>query len=270
MTGAGGAIFRSVALPTLTLALLCAATVAQAPTGAGEPAAPDTAQPALARIDELWKRRDDKAALAEQKTLLDQALARAPNDYAVLWRVSRWYFWRSDDPELPTEERTKLGKTGWDLAEKAIARNPGHVAGHFWAAANMGNYALGLGIVRALAQRIEGKFKERLSRAEALDPGYAHASIQVAWARYHAKLPWPKYDQKKARAYYRQAFERNPHNLRARVFLAELLLEEDEPEEARRLIAEVLRASPGKYDAPEERRSKLLADRVKSKLDQKN
>jgi hypothetical protein len=62
-------------------------------------------------------------------------------------------------------------------------------------------------------------------------------------------------------------FERNPHNLRARVFLAELLEEEDEPEEARRLIAEVLKAAPGKYDAPEERRSKLLADRFKRKLD---
>lgn len=253
-------------LPLLIATLTLLLQNPPAPGGAGEASA--DAQ-LFAKVDELWKRRDDRAAFGEQKALLEQALARSPNDYGVLWRAARWYFWRSDDPELSTEERTKLGKHGWDLAEKAITRNPDHVAGHFWAAANMGNYALGLGIVRALAQRIEGKFRERLGRAEALDPSYAHGSIQVAWARYYAKLPWPKYDQKKARAYYKQAFERNPHNLRARLFLAELLHEEDEPDEARRLVAEVLKATPGKYDAPEERRSKMLAGRFASKLDQR-
>jgi hypothetical protein len=50
------------------------------------------------------------------------------------------------------------------------------------------------------------------------------------------------------------------------VFLAELLLEEDEPQEARRLLDEVLRAPVGKYDVPEEKRSKVLAARALRKL----
>jgi hypothetical protein len=254
---------------SFTPALVIAATLAQtAPAAARAPqAAAASAVSISQKVDDLWKRRDERTALDEQKALLEEGLRRMPGEYPLLWRAARWHFWVSDDPDLSTEERTRIGKVGWDLAERAIARDSEHVEGHFWAAACMGNYALGLGVVRALAQRIEGKFKERMSRAEALDAGYAHASIPVAWGRYHAKLPWPKYDQKKARLAFQQALQRNPHNLRARVFLADLLRDEDEPAEARRLLGEVLKATPGKYDAPEERRAQLLARRLLAKLD---
>jgi tetratricopeptide (TPR) repeat protein len=239
------------------------ATALYALAAPGEPSAPATA----ARIDELWKRRDQGNAMAEQKALLDEGLKQAPGDYGLLWRAARWHFWKGDDPALGKDERTRLGKQGWDLGEKAVAANPNDVSGHFWAMAAMGNYSLGLGIVRALAQRMEGKFKERIGRAEALNPRYADGAIAVAWGRYYAKLPWPKYDQKKARANFAKAMEINPNNLRARVFLAELMIEEDQPEEGRRLLQEVVKATPGKYDAPEERRSQQLAAAVLGKLE---
>ena len=75
-------------------------------------------------------------------------------------------------------------------------------------------------------------------------------------------MPWPKYDEDKALAAFRKALAINPHNLRARVYWAELLIREDEPEPARRLLQEVLAATPGKYDAPEERRCQVLAAAV--------
>ena len=56
-----------------------------------------------------------------------------------------------------------LGKDGWDLAERAIVVNPNDVAGYYWAAFCMGNYALGLGVVKALSQGMEAKFRERLT-----------------------------------------------------------------------------------------------------------
>jgi len=156
---------------------------------------PPSPTDAAARADELWKRRDDLTALAQQKAVLEQAAATAPADYGLLWRMARWYAWRADDPRLPKDERAQLGKAGWDLAEKAVAINPNHVAAQYWAMAGMGTYALGLGIVRAITQGIEGKFKERLGRAERLDGRYAHGAIAVAWGGYWAKLPWPKYDE---------------------------------------------------------------------------
>jgi tetratricopeptide (TPR) repeat protein len=221
---------------------------------------------AAARVDELWRRRDDPAALAEQKRLLDDSLSKAPADYGLLWRAARWYLWKSDDPDLSNDAKSKLGKEGWALAERAVAANPAGVEGHYWAATTMGSYALGLGIVRAISQGIEGKFRAHLSRASAIDSRYAHGSIPIAWGRYYAVLPWPKYDERKAIQYYRQALEINPNNLRARVFWADLHLEEDRPAEAKRLLDEVLAAPGNRYDPPEEKRAKLLATRAMPKV----
>jgi tetratricopeptide (TPR) repeat protein len=237
-----------VSVAALSLVLLTAVTPAAV-------SPPDVGQ----RAEELWKRRDDPAAAAEATRLLDEALAGAPNDYGLLWRAAAWQFWKSDDPSLPDEQRAKFGKVGWDLAERAVAQRPGDVAGHFWAAVNMGNYSLGLGVVRALAQGIEGKFRKQLSEAERLDPRYAKGGIFNAWGRFYLVLPWPKRDVKKAGENLRKALEVNPDNLRARVFLAQLALREDQPSEAKRLLDEVLQAVPGKYDAPEERRAKVMA-----------
>jgi len=70
----------------------------------------------LARVDALHKRRDDRAAFGEEQTLVQAALARAPQDYEVLWRAARVDFWLSDDPGQSHEERSRVGKDGWDLA----------------------------------------------------------------------------------------------------------------------------------------------------------
>ena len=66
-----------------------------------------------ARIDELHRRRDDKNAFGEEQRLVQAGLARAPNDYELLWRAARFYFWASDDPGLAREQRSRWGKDGW-------------------------------------------------------------------------------------------------------------------------------------------------------------
>jgi tetratricopeptide (TPR) repeat protein len=230
------------------------------------PPTPLTAQQAGQKVEELWKRRDDPAVLAEAKQILDESLARNPDDYGLLWRTAAFYFWKSDEPGLPNAEKARLGKLGWDVAEKAVARNPNDAAGHFWAAITMGNYALGLGVVRAITQGIEGKFRHHLGEAERMDPRYGKGAVQNAWGGFYMALPWPKRDLKKAAEYLNKGLVVNPYNLRARVFKAQLELREDRPAEAKRLLDEVLAATPGKYDPPEERRAKVLAGETMRKV----
>jgi hypothetical protein len=233
------------------------------PTGA--PGAPGLAAQ-IARIDELHRRRDDRAAWNEEQQLVQATLARAPGDYGVLWRSARFYFWLSDDPGVTSEQRSRWGQQGWDLAERAVAANPNDVAGHYWAAVCMGNYALGLGVMKALAKGMEGKFKERLKRAGELNPTYQHGSIDVAWGRFYDKLPWPKRDRGKAQEHLRRVLATHPYNLRAKFFLAVSLMDDDHPADAKKLLDEVAAAPVGKYDAPEERRAKALASGVMPEL----
>jgi hypothetical protein len=241
-------------------------------TGGGGSAATTSASPVaplpatLARIDDLHKRRDDRAAWHEEQRLVQSTLARAPSEFGVLWRAARFYFWASDDPGVARDQRSRWGKDGWDIAERAIIANPNDVAGYYWAALCMGNYALGLGVVKALSQGLEGRFRERLGKANALNSGYEFGGIDTAWGRFYDKLPWPKRDRKKAQEHLRKAIEINASSLRARVYLAVSYLDSDNAQEAKRLLEEVAAAPVGRYDAPEERRAKALATGVLPEL----
>jgi hypothetical protein len=213
----------------------------------------------LARIDDLHRRRDDRTAFSEEQRLVAAGLSRGQNDYGLFWRAARFYFWASDDPGLSREQRSRWGKDGWDLAEHAIALNPSDVAGYYWAAVCMGNYVLGLGVVKALSLGMEGKFRDRLGRATALDDGYEWGGVETAWGRFFDKLPWPKRDRRLGEDHFRRALAINPAALRARVYLASSYLDGDRVAEAKRLLDEVQAAQVGRYDAPEERRAKALA-----------
>jgi hypothetical protein len=236
-----------------------ASTTTSAPAPTPAPSPPATLAAQLARIDDLHRRRDDKAAWSEEQLLVQATLARAPGDYGALWRAARFYFWLSDDPGVTSDQRSRWGQQGWDLAERAVIAKPNDVAGHYWAAVCMGNYALGLGVVKALAKGMEGKFKERLKRAGELDPQYQHGGVGLAWGRFYDKLPWPKRDRKKAQETLRAVLQTHPDNLRAKVFLAVSLMDDDHPADAKKLLDEVAAAPLGKYDLPEERRAKALA-----------
>ena len=220
----------------------------------------------LARIDDLHRRRDDKSAFAEEQRLVQAGLARAPNDYGLLWRAARFYFWASDDPGLAKEQRSRWGKDGWDIAEHAIAVNPNDVAGYYWAAVCMGNYALGLGVVKALSDGLDGKFRDWLGKAAALNDGYEWGGVETAWGRFFDKLPWPKRDRKQAEEHLRRALQINPAALRARVYLGVTYLGADRAPEAKQLLDEVAAAPVGRYDPPEERRAKAMAAGLQPEL----
>jgi hypothetical protein len=222
-------------------------------------AAPPEAAALVTQADAAWARRDEPGALDELRAKLAEAEKLAPDDYDVLWRLSRLQFWIADDPALSKEDKSRAGKLGWEYGDRATRAAPDRVEGWHYAAAGVGNYALGIGTFRALREGIEGKFKERLSRAEAIDPGFSGGAIQTAWGRFWFKLPWPKYDARKSERALRAALERNPDNVRAHVYLADLDEKEGKRDRARADLEAALAHPPGRYDAPEERRMQAVA-----------
>lgn len=245
---------------------------AATPTANAPPAAapaPPTLPAQLARIDELHKRREDRSAWAEEQRLVQATVARAPQDYGALWRAARFYFWLSDDPGVTSDQRSRWGKEGWDLAERAITANPNDPAGYYFAAVCMGNYSLGLGIMKALTMGMEGKFRDRLGHAQKLNPTFEHGAIEIAWGRFFAKLPWPKRDRPKSEEHLRRALQIHPPNLRARLYLAMTYLDDDRPKDAKPLLDEVNAAPVGRYDTAEERRAKAIATTLMPELQAK-
>ncbi len=242
-------------------ALLSALLAAPTAGAAAAPATPTTPElaPLLAKADAAYDRRDQTGALDEVRATLAQAEQLAPQDYEVLWRLARLEFWLADDPSLPDKERSRLGRLAWEYGDRATKADPSRVEGWNYAAAGMGEYALGIGVFQALREGIEGKFKERLAKAEAIDPDYSHGAIQTAWGRFWFKLPWPKYDGKKAEEALRAALAKNPDNVRAHVYLADVYFKEHHGGRAKSELKEALTDPPGRYDAPEERRMQEVA-----------
>lgn len=218
-------------------------------------------RPLLAEADQLFARRDEPGALAALRARLDEAEKAAPDDYDVLWRQARLYFWLADDPDLGNAEKSRYGKSAWQYGDRATAANPSRVEGWNFAAAGVGNYALGIGVLSALRQGIEGKFKERLSRAEAIDPDYDHGAIQCAWGRFWYELPWPKYSAERSEQALEAALKKFPDNVRAHVYLADTFAKEKENARAEAELRRALANPPGRYDAPEERRWQAVARR---------
>jgi tetratricopeptide (TPR) repeat protein len=251
------------------LLVACVLTASSAVAQTGRPTDDASRQDLAALLvgaDEDYAHRDEPGRLDAVEVKLTAAERLAPNDYDVLWRRARLYFWRSDDPALSDREKSVLGKKGWEYGDRAIQANPQRVEGYDYAASGMGNYALGVGVLTALRQGIDGKFRERLGKAEQIDPGFQNGAIQSAWGRFYFKLPWPKHDPQKSERYLLEALKRNPDNVRVRVYLAELYADERHPKEAKQQLQKALAKPPGQYDAAEEKRWQQVARDELAKL----
>jgi tetratricopeptide (TPR) repeat protein len=243
------------------------ASASKADSAPAEPAA--GVESLLARADAAWAVRDQPGQVDELAAALLAASSKAPNSYDVLWRQARHLGWLSEEPKLPKEEKSRIGMLAWSLGDKARAIEPDKVEGHFFAMSGVGNYSLGIGVVSALVKGIEGKFKERLARAEAIDPNFEGGVIQMSWGRFYFELPWPKHDAALSEKYLRDAIARNGENVRPHVYLGDLLLDEGRKDEALAAYQRAAAIVPGKSDPPEQRRWQVVAREALEKLPSK-
>lgn len=208
------------------------------------------------QFDELWHRRDEPGVEAQLEQIVQQHLAADPRSFDANWRLASLYNWRADVKE--SDEKAALGRKGWDAGDKAVAANASDVRGHYNAGVGIGLYSEGVGIITALSQGLEGKFRDRILAALRLDKDYLDGAPQVVWGRYFFKLPWPKRDVGQATKVLEEAVRTHPGNLRAKLYLADCYADGDKVEEGRKLVQQIA-AAPLGDDAPETRRLKKKA-----------
>ena len=253
---------RLLALAVLVAAPLLAQPAAPPPPPPAKPtAAPQASaepQPSswTAKFDDLWSRRDQSSALKEMHAILDQQLAADPHSFEANWRLASLYNWEANGTE--GDRKAELGKMAWEAGDKAILGRPGDVRGQYYAGLGVGLYSEGIGILTALAQGVEGKFRERMMAALRIDKNYLDGAPQVVWGRYFYKLPWPKRDVDQSIKVFEEAIAGHPNNWRARIYLADSLADQGKTEDARRFVQDVLDARNGN-DPPEDRRLLDLA-----------
>ena len=127
-----------------------------------------------------------------------------------------------------------------------------------FAGTGIGLYSEGVGILTALSQGLEGKFRDRIQAALKIDQDFLDGAPQVVWGRYFFKLPWPKRNVGESIKVLSAAMDQHPRNLRAKLYLADSLADDGKGAEARKIVQEILDA-PLLGDVPEQKRMKDLA-----------
>jgi hypothetical protein len=210
------------------------------------------------RWDELWTRRDAPGVANELAILAKAELAKNPASFEGNWRRASLLVWQADSAADGSEVKAQLGKLAWEAGDKAIAAKPEDVRGHYFAGTGLGLYSEGVGILTALSQGLEGKFRDRIQTALKIDKDFLDGGPQVVWGRYFFKLPWPKRDVGESIKVLSAAVAQHPRNLRAKLYVADSFADDGKGAEARKIVQEILDA-PLEGDVPEQKRMKDLA-----------
>ena len=212
-----------------------------------------------ADFDKLWTTRDDPKVLKELYAQAEAVLKKDAADFEANWRISALMNW--DANNYPDGQlKAGLGKAAWTRGDRAIQAKPDDVRGQYNAAVGIGLYSEGVGILTALSQGLEGKFRSRNQAALRIDKAYQNGGPQVLWGRYFSKLPWPKRDLDESIKVLRAAVADHPTNLRAKWFLAESLFADGKRPEPKKLAEEVL-AAPIGADPAEDKKVKTEIDK---------
>ena len=225
-----------------------------------------SADPDLAKYDDLWTKRDDPQAATELATMT--SAFKATLDYDKLWRVSRWDLWMADGDVDGTQKQT-YGKAGWDVGEAAQKVNPQGPEAKYWTSVNIGAYSEAVGIFKALTQGLEGKFRDPLFALVKDDVNHQNAYInfvgpESALGRYYYKLPWPKHSSDKSKEWLNRALKIRPESLRVHYYLADTLKDHDKAAAKKEL--ELVLAGDESYDPPEARRVKKRAQALLAQI----
>ncbi len=234
------------------------------------PAPTDKAKPAeaqddpVSRLNALWKTRDDANSLKESDTLVTQVLDKQPTAYDVLWRAARLRWWVADGASDDRLKKT-YAKQGWSFAERALKEKSDGVEAQYFLALCIGAYSQSVGILKALSEGLESKFVTNLDVVIQKNESLELGGPRTAKGRYYWELPWPKRDLEKSKAELQKVAAKFPSNLRSQYYLAETLLKDGDKDSAKALLDKVLAASVD-YDAPEGRRAKAWAKKLKESM----
>jgi tetratricopeptide (TPR) repeat protein len=200
--------------------------------------------------DGAYRKRFSEKVAWEAIYFYKEVLKLDANNFEANWKLARSFYSLSDT--IANNKRKKeLGAEGLKYGEAAAKLQPGRVEGWFYGVICLGEYSMGIGLLTAMKQGIEGKFKSMLDKAMAINPNFDYAGPPRAYGRFYYKLPWPKRDYKKSENYLVDSRRRSPAKLRTYLYLAELYEAAGRRADALAQLRECVARDPRKEDFPD-------------------
>ena len=179
----------------------------------------------------------------------EQAIAEEVEIQKSAEYLLRAYYFKGMFTGLPKDAQKEIYDKGRDLGEKMTEKYPDSVPVKFWYAANLGRWAKVFGFVNAATNGIAGKVRQLSKQIIKLDPAYQGGGGYRILAQvnfYSPNIPllmgWPS--DKKALNLIEKALEIAPDHPTNRMLYAQLLLEFDRGQDAKKELQGILDLEP--------------------------
>ncbi|HXG91996.1 MAG TPA: TRAP transporter TatT component family protein [Blastocatellia bacterium] len=211
----------------------------------------------LAKADQLFADRDNLDSLKHAAQITEQVAAREQSNFEAQWRLAKFRYYLADR-ESDKRKKSKLLEAGIEAAKRAIALNPKRAEGHFWFAANAGEYTDLQGGISALGyvKTIRKEFEAAL----AVDPSYENGAIYLALGEIDLNLPGLfGGNDKRGLERLEAGLKIAPNNAELKIAIAQVYSKKDKREEAKKLLKSVLESN-------DTARSRLEQEELRTKV----
>jgi len=128
-------------------------------------------------------------------------------------------------------------------------------------------YSLGISILKALAEGLEGEFRKHCEASYKIDKTYEGGAPAREFGRFWFKLPWPKRNLKKSLRLLQEAVALGPKRVMNHLFLGETLMAIGKKADGRKEVERVLSSEElDPEEAPDVPRYRKQAESVLAEL----
>ena len=224
---------------------------------------PSQASP-IARADELFTARDNTDSLKQAVLLMEQLTTHEASNYEAWWRLSRLRYY-SGDRESDATKKSRFFQAGVEAGKKAVALDDKRVEGHFWYAANEGEYADLKGALQSLG--LVKTIRKEFEAALAIDPAFENGAIYSALGQIDWNLPrLLGGNERRGIERLEEGLKVGARNAELKVTLAGIYQKKGRTDEARKLLESVLTDSDPARSANEMAELKAKARTLLEKL----
>lgn len=168
----------------------------------------------------------------------------ATHDEAA-YRLMQTYYYQGTFTTDDDKQKKAIYSEGRKLAEEMEAKFPKEVKYKYWLFIELGLWSEAYGKLQAAKEGIAGRLRDLCEAIITIDPTYEEGGGDRFCGRLHHQAPgilfWPS--NKKAIKHLRNALKYGPNQLSNNLFLAEVLLDEGQKEEAKTLLTKVAKAT---------------------------
>ena len=257
---------QKVVFSILLIVLLAASATAQVKSQITTPSTAPSPAPAVASLiaetDRAFSYGEDVTRDRQSLSVIERALKMEANNYQVLWRAARSYYYVGDNANA--KEKLSYYERGIEVGLRAVAQKPDGAEGHFWLAANYGGVSEEAGMIKAL--KTVKKIRAEMEAVIKLKPSYEDGNAYLALGEIEHQMPGLLGgSNKRAIAYLEEGLRVAPKNIDLKLALAETYRDEGRRDEARRLLQEIVQAQINPARAKQNRETQEKARKLLSK-----